>query len=373
MLTTLLALLAVFPAVIDDETDDPATRHKLAPRHVSLHVTEGTRLVAADADDGHDEEDDYAPALFARLSEQHPGRFRFDEEAEHWVDAQGEYEWDDEDELYWQNVSAETLTHGRQDYVQFCASCHGFQGDGYGRSAQTLRPPPRDFRAAQFKFAKITKDLPDDDALMAIVKGGLDGTPMYEWDISDERLADIITYVKSLSPAGDPENDVDPVGWRDPYAQIGAALVAGDDPWAGKESAAVEAGEQLYHKYQCYNCHPGYGSAEQLNGWRDMDAGTEYPDDLTYPKLRKDSSYEVMGYGVAIVPPDFTWHAIRRGRTVEDVYLTIAAGLPGSGMPTWKGAVPDEDIWAIAHYVRHLVDSYKDQPARAAFMAGIRR
>jgi mono/diheme cytochrome c family protein len=41
-------------------------------------------------------------------------------------------------------------------------------------------------------------------------------------------------------------------------------------------------------------------------------------------------------------------------------------------MPTWKGAMPDEELWAIAHYVRSLVEVYKDKPARAAFMAGLR-
>jgi hypothetical protein len=35
--------------------------------------------------------------------------------------------------------------------------------------------------------------------------------------------------------------------------------------------------------------------------------------------------------------------------------------------------MPDEDIWAIAHYVRWLTETYKDQPARAAYMADLRK
>ena len=131
-------------------------------------------------------------------------------------------------------------------------------------------------------------------------------------------------------------------------------------------------GQRLYHLRQCYTCHPGYGTAAQINEWRGVEAGTTYPADLTLPKLRRDSSYEVLGYAVAILPPDFTWQEMRRGRTVRDVYQTIAAGLAGAGMPTWKGAMPDEEIWAISHYVRSLVDTYKDQPGRAAFMASLR-
>ena len=25
-------------------------------------------------------------------------------------------------------------------------------------------------------------------------------------------------------------------------------------------------------------------------------------------------------------------------------------------MPTWKGALPDDDLWAMAYYVRSLID-----------------
>jgi mono/diheme cytochrome c family protein len=31
-------------------------------------------------------------------------------------------------------------------------------------------------------------------------------------------------------------------------------------------------------------------------------------------------------------------------------------------MPSWKGSLPEEDIWALVHYVRSLVDT-KDTPA----------
>ena len=45
----------------------------------------------------------------------------------------------------------------------------------------------------------------------------------------------------------------------------------------------------------------------------------------------------------------------------------------GTAMPQWKGSIPDEDIWAMAHYVRDLIDKYKNKPAeRARFMAGLR-
>jgi mono/diheme cytochrome c family protein len=73
------------------------------------------------------------------------------------------------------------------------------------------------------------------------------------------------------------------------------------------------------------------------------------------------------------MPPDFTWHQLRAGITTADLFQTIASGIKGTAMPQWKGAIPDEDLWALAHYVEDLIVSYKDQPAvRGAFMKGLR-
>lgn len=372
------ALVAAALATADDDTEaDPSKRHERAPRGVPLIVTEGTRLLAADADDGHDEEDDYAPALFERLNAQFPGRFTQDDEdvwRDSWPETRdGAIVWDDENECYWEVVSADRLTRGRQDYVQFCASCHAMEGDGYGRSGMALRPPPRDFHQGLFKFAKVNSEkLPDDDALVALILGGLNGTPMNAWDVSEERVRDIVTYVKSLSTPGDEDGD-GATGWRDPYNQIASVIDATDDPWADDRAEAVAEGERLYHKYQCYTCHPAYATPARTHELREASGEATYPDDHTYPKLRKDSSYEVLDYKVAILPPDFTWHEMRRGATVAEIYQTIAGGVAGAGMPTWKGAAPDEELWAIAHYVDHLTQTYKGKDAeRAAFMRSIR-
>ena len=362
---TLLAAaagLAAPPGATDeDHAAAPAPDlppHARAPYGVPLSVAEGARLLAWEKD-------------IERAAAAEPGRFRKDGDT--WVDARGEYAWDAEEEVYWQDVPASTLTRGRQDFVQFCSSCHGLAGDGYGRSARGLRPPPRSFLRSTFKFTKVPGEfLPNDDALLRLVQHGLDGTPMLRWAVSEQRLRDILQYVKSLSPEDS--------GWRDPTNEIGDVIYTPDDPWQGKEQQAVAAGAEAYHKRQCWSCHPAYVTEEQLNALRGIYAATAYDATLTYGKLKKDSSYEVLGYHVAIPAPDFTWHVLRYGRDAREVFQTIAAGIGGAGMPTWgrtgpdaKGAVSDEEIWAIAHYVRHLVATYQDKPAeRAAFMTGVR-
>ena len=372
VLAMLLALVPVLaPAVAgqahaDDEHPASAApaapvapvalgKHARAPHGVPLVVTERQRILSPGED------------FIAALAEAQPARFRSQDD--HFVDASGEYEWDEEEEIYWQWLSPDLLTRGRQDFVQFCSSCHGLDGDGYGRSAQALRPPPRSFQQSTFKFTKVTSEyLPSDDALVALVKNGLDGTPMYPWAVSEQRLHDIVQYIKTLSPEDE--------GWRDPVNEIGEPVETPDDPWTAPggegQKAAIEAGRVAYHHVQCYSCHPAYVAGAEINRIRGLPEDTPYGADLHLSKLKRDSAFEVEGYKVAIPSPDFTWHTLRAGRTARDVYQTIAAGIGGAGMPTWKGAMPDEDIWAIAHYVRWLVDTYKDKPERAAFMAGLR-
>ena len=341
------------------QTSDDENPHARAPRGVSLVVTAGSWLRAPSAD------------WFAKQAKSEPSRFTHDATAAGgvggWVDSRGEYslsevegEW-----AYWQWVSPERLTAGRRDFVQFCSSCHGLDGDGYGRSAQHLRPTPRSFQQSKFKFTKVIADLPSDEALMTLIKRGLAGTPMLPWDLSDVQLLDIIQYIKSLSP--------EESGWRDVYSQVGDPVEVGEDPWADIKERAIARGREVYHgAASCHLCHPGYVTNEQLRVLRKDPEGTVYREDLTYPAL-KDSEYEVLGRATKVMPPDFTWHQLRAGITTADLFQTIASGIKGTAMPQWKGAIPDEDLWALAHYVEDLIVSYKDQPAvRGAFMKGLR-
>jgi mono/diheme cytochrome c family protein len=335
--------------------------HSRAPRGVQLVIHEGAWLRAPGEE------------WFARQKELDADRWSWVEDLAGgeagWVDAQNVYRlrYDEEEDIavYWQWVSAAQLTRGRQDFVQFCASCHGLEGDGYGRSGQWLRPSPRSFLQSYFKFTKTTQDLPSDAALLRLVKRGLDGTPMLPWDLSDEQLTDILQYVKSLSPEGE--------GWRDPFKQIGDIVDAGQDPWKGKEGHAIKTGERVYHDVaQCMSCHPGYVSPKKLPALREEPAGTTYREQLYLPVL-KESNYTVLGKPVKILPPDFTFHQLRAGTTRLDLYETIAAGIKGTAMPQWKGSLPDEDIWALAYYVESLIESYKDKPAaRGSFMQSLR-
>ncbi len=348
-----------------DEHGAPAEAekpHMRAPIGVDLYVREDAWLRAP------------GPEWFKKQSDLQPGRFTFNEEGGdgegEWVDAQNVYRliYDEEEDVYayWSWAGPEQLTRGRQDFLQFCSSCHGIDGDGYGRSGQWLRPSPRSFHQSNFKFTKVIQPLPTDAALMRLIKRGLEGTPMLPWALSDEQLTDIIQYIKYLSPEGE--------GWRDPFTGVGDVVESGEDTWVGKEEYAIERGKRLYHDpsgANCALCHPGYVNPSALGkllGDDSVKARESY-----YLPVLKDSAYEVQGQPVKIMPPDFTWHQVRAGTTTQDLFETIASGIKGTAMPQWKGALTDEDLWALAHYVESLINDYKGKPdARAEFMKGLR-
>jgi mono/diheme cytochrome c family protein len=241
-------------------------------------------------------------------------------------------------------VPAEVLAHGERAYLLYCRACHGEKGDAHGPSAPGLRPPPRDFTLGTFKFAAVAGgSLPGDEDLLRVVRVGLHGTAMRAWDgIPEADLLAIIQYLKTFSPRWASEAPGEPI-------------VPPPDPWAGREEAGASRGRALYHGLaQCSSCHPAYASKAESFAYQKALTGNASGDfrDDPYGAVLKESDY-----GVKLLPPDFTrtdLRSIRPGHELEDLYRVVASGVGGTAMPTWKGALPDEDLWALAHYVRSL-------------------
>lgn len=242
-------------------------------------------------------------------------------------------------------VSAEVLSRGERAYLLYCRACHGEKGDGKGPAAPGLRPPPRDFTLGTFKFGAVAGGaLPSDADLLRIVRGGLHGTAMRAWDgVPEPQLLAILQYLKTFSPRWSSEAPGEPI-------------VPPPDPWSGREAAAVERGRALYHGLaQCSSCHPSYASKAESFAYQRALTGSGSADfrDDPYGAVLKESDY-----GVKLLPPDFTrsdLRSIRQGHELQDLYRVVASGVGGTAMPTWQGALPAEDVWALAHYVRSLV------------------
>ncbi len=259
-----------------------------------------------------------------------------------------------------QTVPPETLNEGHDAYMHYCHACHGEKGDGRGPSSPGMRPPPRDFRTGMFKFGGVAAgEMPHDVDLLALIKNGLDGTPMLPWDLSDRERHAVLQYIKTFSDRWKTET---------PGERLLPPL---PDPWVGKEAEAVERGRRLYHLsgvekdaagnpttffLSCNECHPSYLTRDDLSALSQKVLGVppKFRDDLFRPVL-KDGDYLAGDYKVHVLPVDFLFHPVKNGTSLQALYRTIAAGIAGASMPTWS-SIKADDLWALVHYVKTLTD-----------------
>jgi len=280
------------------------------------------------------------------------------------------------------SIDVKTLNDGHEAFMLYCYGCHGERGDGKGPASPAMRPPPRNFTRGLFKFAGVEAGkLPTDDALERTIRRGLNGTPMLPWDIPDVERKAIVQYVKTLSPR-----------WQsaDEYA---TPIEISPDPWKGRGAEAIARGKQVYHVAVggagCSGCHAAYATRAEISSMTQKATGepvSEFPEEMYRASLREseypleeDEKGEVVK-AYQILPMDFLVNKTKTAYPVgtrvdgrdytqemqrEDLYRTIGAGIGGAAMPQWKGALPEDSLWALVYYVQSLV-ALRGTPAALA-------
>ncbi len=249
---------------------------------------------------------------------------------------------------------AKALNDGKTTYTEYCMPCHGVNGDGKGTSAKGLQVPPRNFILGQYKFGQVVSgELPHDEDFYKILKQGLTGTAMLPWkELSDIQMFNLVQYIKTFAPEK----------WVGAEKKLGDVITLTKDPFgdAHKESA-IQKGKEIYHAVaQCWTCHRVYVSKNEFSEISQKINGkpvTEFDPDMFHVKLQPNE------YGYSSMPPEFTYDSVRSAKTVEEIYLRLNAGVGGTSMPSWKGTLQDDEIWAVAHYVKSLMD-LKNTPER---------
>lgn len=271
-----------------------------------------------------------------------------------------------------QSVDSSTLNLGRQVYIEYCAACHGMTGEGNGPSAKGSVPPPRNFTQGLYKFG-LSKDagLPSDEDFARIIKHGLKGTGMLSWDVSPQQVFAVTQYIKTFAPQVWEKGDA---------TSVGKKVELRDDPWGiARISSAVARGKDVYHVVaSCQSCHMAYVSPKEFSDMNKKINGEAVNDfdSSNYDLKIQDSEYylhEHKDKTVKNLPPDFTWHDIRSASSVNDIAYRLCAGVTGTGMPPWCGTVSDDDVWALAYYVKSLTEIKGNVKARAALMDSIRK
>lgn len=205
-------------------------------------------------------------------------------------------------------------------YRARCAGCHGESGDGKGSMAAGLSVPPTNFTAGIYKLRSTpTGSIPTDADLFTTITRGVHGTPMLPWSSSleDERWA-LVFHLQSLSPRFHEERPVRPIVVPKPPA----------------ETETLRAkGQRLYATLQCAACHGEKGRADGPRAG--LYRGPKGPIDI---HVR-----------------DFSRGRFIRGTDMQDLYLTLRLGLEGTPMAAY-GALSDGELWALAAYVRTLID-----------------
>ena len=255
------------------------------------------------------------------------------------------------------HVTSGTLNMGKSIYTESCMPCHGVKGDGAGVAAKGMRVPPRNFKLGIIKFGDVASgDLPHDASIEKSLRHGLNGTAMLPWDLKGQQMGAVIQYIKTFAPET----------WIGKDKTLGTQVVATKDPFGlAHRAAAIEKGKGVYHIVaQCQSCHQAYVTKSELNRLSmkiSKESITDFDDDM-YQSKPQDSEH-----GVMTLPPDFTWDSVRSASSVEELYLRIAVGVGGTGMPAWNDTITDEEIWAVSYYVRSLMD-LKDTAERKAMM-----
>ncbi|MCB9060288.1 MAG: c-type cytochrome [Halobacteriovoraceae bacterium] len=249
-------------------------------------------------------------------------------------------------------ASADDLNKGRRIYQEYCMACHGVKGDGQGVASKGLVPPPRNFTLGLFKFGKVPSgELPHDSHLKNIILNGLNGTGMLPWDLKEKQLFQVVQYIKTFAPKA----------WEGKDKKLGKEIEVTKDPYGmAHKKSAIERGKFVYHmQAQCQACHRGYATKQEMDTWSMKTDGSNFEMDKEFYKIKLQDSE----HGYQAIPVDFTWHFVRSAKTVEDLYVRIASGVGGTSMPAWIDTLSTDDIWAVAHYVKSLID-IKNTPQR---------
>ncbi len=221
-------------------------------------------------------------------------------------------------------LTEEQAIKGKPVYERLCAGCHGMKGKGDGPAAERLRPKPRDFRRAVYKYTYVEfGKRPQDSTLYKWVADGLPGTSMPGWKdvLKENEIWNVVAYIKTLTKKFKRDEK---------KGRVPKPISIGTPPqWT---EANITNGKELFDK-NCEKCHgkKGKGSGPSAVSLQDDGKDRIWPRNLTKG-----------------------W-TFRGGTTPEDIYRTVATGVSGTPMPAHLEVLKENEIWNVVGYLDSIV------------------
>ncbi len=208
---------------------------------------------------------------------------------------------------------------GQTVYEMHCIGCHGAKGDGKGEVAEDFVVKPRNFTLGMFKFSTTERNsLPTDDDLKNTITNGLPTSAMPNYRLLDETSkAAVVGYLKTFSER-----------WSAEQAQQKYKPATAPD-FVGTP-ASVGKGETLFAA-RCLMCHG---------------AKMEQPDVVFSLQWQGEEACNDL-----IRPALFSIGTIKRGPKVEDIHMSITAGVTGTPMLAWGEIMNTKDRWHLTSYI----------------------
>lgn len=289
---------------------------------------------------------------------------------------------------------------GRDIYNLRCYFCHGYAGDAQTVAATYLNPPPRDFTRAD----AITLSQAD---MVHTVRTGRPGTAMmaFEQVLSADEIAAVVEFVRTAfmqGAAGNTRYHTADNGWPDHERKYGPAFAyaLGTLDYRAptvQMDASAQAGRKLFMS-ACIICHeraadsktppvlnpkavsyprgnfvPGqHIGVDSTSGASPYGRHDRKPSVNTHDEtvLQGERIYQAncafchasdgsgknwIGSFLQPHPRDLTAEELHQRLTEQQLQRVIADGLSNTTMPAWKHVLTEEEIAAVARYVRMVL------------------
>jgi len=94
-----------------------------------------------------------------------------------------------------ENIEAGKLLYYKEAKPTACGLCHGIRGNGNGRLAKGLTPPPRNFTCVELMYEIA------DGQLFWTIKNGSKGTamPVHKKTLSDKKIWQLIRFIRQFA------------------------------------------------------------------------------------------------------------------------------------------------------------------------------